>query len=543
MYFNNKFNKIRTIIFSMLYIVCLILQTMISMGKIPEVTKNFFSINGCIGALSICVMILNIITTNGRSFKVNVTIQLLNIFYMVVTMVRFRFFMPMPSLILTIINLFTSTILYKYLKKIQSNELELDKLSYTDISTGILNKKGLIKELRIKHNLGKEFYLALIGLEDIKRINDISNLEEGEKIIIALVNKWSEMNDKFVLARMGNNTFAMIVDDTSKDKMDKIMDNVIETTSIISKDYNVLINLFIGISHCTKDTSNIDLLITYAEITMNALKNKNKNAYEYFDADEYKKITKRYLTEKDIRVALENDSFEVVYQPQFDLKSHKLVGFESLIRMYDKKGNFVNTQEFILVAESSGLIYELDLWIIKNVLIQTSRYVKEHPAIEISINISGKHFIVPGFIDYIIKCLEFYNFNPKNLKIEITESSYIKDFDKTISVINELRSLGIKIALDDFGTGYSSLSYLTKIPTDLIKIDKSFIDEMEINEEKCSFVNMIINLGHFMRNKVIAEGVENKEQLDLLNKLKCDYIQGYVWGKPMFLKDIESIKD
>jgi EAL domain-containing protein (putative c-di-GMP-specific phosphodiesterase class I) len=139
--------------------------------------------------------------------------------------------------------------------------------------------------------------------------------------------------------------------------------------------------------------------------------------------------------------------------------------------------------------------------------------------------------------------LGFANFNPSNLKIEITESSYIKDFDEAIKVMDKLKSIGVKIALDDFGTGYSSLSYLARLPSDLLKIDKSFIDEMELDQGKCNFVDVIIKLGHIMNNKVIAEGVENNEQLTLLSFLGCDYIQGYVWGKPMSLEEIKHIKE
>jgi polar amino acid transport system substrate-binding protein len=240
---------------------------------------------------------------------------------------------------------------------------------------------------------------------------------------------------------------------------------------------------------------------------------------------------------------LANNSFELLYQPQFDVKDKKLVGFESLLRLRGKDGKFINTQEFINIAEKSGLIYEIDLWVVKNVLLQTADYIKQRPDIEISVNVSGKHLAIPGFVNYFVECLDKANFNPCNLKVEITESSYIKDFEEAVKVINRLKGIGIKIALDDFGTGYSSLSYLSRLPSDLLKIDKSFIDDIEIDKNKLNFVDIIIKLGHLMENKVIAEGVENTEQLSLLSFLGCDYIQGYVWGKPMTLEDIKKIKE
>ena len=347
---------------------------------------------------------------------------------------------------------------------------------------------------------------------------------------------------RFTMSYFGGSTFAL-VSDCEKYYMDEIISEIFDSIRLVNKEHNVVITVAVGISHYTQDTADVDQLITYAEAAMIQSKDVGKNKFTYFDSDSYKLLKKRYLTERDVRNALANDSFELLYQPQFSIKDHKVVGFESLLRLRGKDGKFVNTQEFINIAEKSGLIYEIDLWVIKNVLVQTADYVKNRPDVDISVNVSGKHITLPGFTDYIIKCLDFANFNPNNLKIEITESSYIKDFDESIKVMDKLKSIGIKIALDDFGTGYSSLSYLARLPSDLLKIDKSFIDDMEIDRGKCNFVDVIIRLGHIMNNKVIAEGVENTEQLALLSFLGCDYIQGYVWGKPMSLEEIKLIEE
>lgn len=539
MYFNNKHNWIRTLISSIGYMSCIVLQTLIGRGLIPDFFGNTFSINGVI---SFSFILFIIIGSNGKHLIAALTLQILNLSYMTAMVVALKNYAPLPSVILNCVGIIICFILSKYLKQVAKNEITIDTLVYIDNLTGLLNKQGFIKELYVKSNLGKEFYLAMIDLNDFRRINDITNHSEGDRILKNLAQLWSMIPKRFTMSYFGGSTFAL-VSDCEKYYMDEIISEIFDSIRLVNKEHNIVITVAVGISHYTQDTADVDQLITYAEAAMIQSKDVGKNKFTYFDSYSYKLLKKRYLTERDVRNALANDSFELLYQPQFSIKDHKVVGFESLLRLRGKDGKFVNTQEFINIAEKSGLIYEIDLWVIKNVLVQTADYVKNRPDVDISVNVSGKHITLPGFTDYIIKCLDFANFNPNNLKIEITESSYIKDFDESIKVMDKLKSIGIKIALDDFGTGYSSLSYLARLPSDLLKIDKSFIDDMEIDRGKCNFVDVIIRLGHIMNNKVIAEGVENTEQLALLSFLGCDYIQGYVWGKPMSLEEIKLIEE
>ena len=542
MYFNNKHNWIRALISSIGYMSCIVLQTLIGRGLIPGFLGNTFSINGVVGVIAFSFILFIIIGSNGKHLITALTLQILNLSYLTVMVVALKNYAPLPSVILNCVGIIICFILSKYLKQLAKNEITIDALVYIDNLTGLLNKQGFIKELYVKSNLGKEFYLAMIDLNDFRRINDITNHSEGDKILKNLAQLWSMIPKRFTMSYFGGSTFAL-VSDCEKYYMDEIISEIFDSIRLVNKEHNVVITVAVGISHYTQDTADVDQLITYAEAAMIQSKDVGKNKFTYFDSDSYKLLKKRYLTERDVRNALANDSFELLYQPQFSIKDHKVVGFESLLRLRGKDGKFVNTQEFINIAEKSGLIYEIDLWVIKNVLLQTADYVKNRPDVDISVNVSGKHITLPGFTDYIIKCLDFANFNPNNLKIEITESSYIKDFDESIKVMDKLKSIGIKIALDDFGTGYSSLSYLARLPSDLLKIDKSFIDDMEIDRGKCNFVDVIIRLGHIMNNKVIAEGVENTEQLTLLSFLGCDYIQGYVWGKPMSLEEIKLIEE
>ena len=542
MYFTNRYNWIRTTISSIGYLVCLIFQTLIGSGVLFSTFPNAFSLNGIFGVISFTFILFIVIGSNGNHVYVAIILQGINIILMLVPVIIMGSFISLPSIILSIVSIFISLVLSKYLKKIAYNEKYIDNIYYIDSFTGLLNKQGLLRELSIKSNLGKEFYLVMIDLNEFRRINDIKNQSEGDLILKELVGDWKNIPKSFTMSYLGGGTFA-IVAECSRAYMDEIIKELFNVVLNICSTHSVLISIAIGISHHTLDTACIDQLITYAEAAMLQSKEVGRNKYTYFDSDSYKKITHRYLTERDIRNALSNDTFEILYQPQFSITGRKIVGYESLLRMRNKDGEFVNTQEFINVAEKSGLIYDIDIWVIKNVLSQMSDYIKKNPDIEISINVSGKHITIPGFVEYIVRCLDYSDFCPLNLKIEITESSYIKDFDEAIKVLNRLKSMGIKIALDDFGAGYSSLSYLARLPTDTLKIDKYFIDDMEVDQGKCNFVDIIIKLGHIMNNSVIAEGVEKTEQLTLLSFLGCDFIQGFVWGKPMTLLEIEKLED
>lgn len=508
----------------------------------PDVFGDSFSINGILDIVAFSFVISIIIGSKGKHLKVAVIIQIINILFLSLSVIFRKLYTPLPSLILSCVSIIVCCTLSKYLKQLSENASTIDNLIYLDSLTGLLNKRGFMKELYVKSNQGKEFYLAMIDLNDFRRISDITNHSEGDRILKNIAQSWLKIPMDFTVSYFGEGTFAL-VSECKKYYIDNIISEMFNSIKFIDSEYNVLITLAVGISHYTQDTSNIDQLITYADTAMIKSKEAGKNKVTYFDYDSYNLIKNRYNIERNVRDALVKNKFEILYQPQFSLLEHTVVGFESLLRLRDSNGNFINTQDFINIAENSGLIYEIDLWVIKNVLMQTSEYVKERPEVDISVNVSGKHITTPGFIDYIVRCLELANFNPKNLKIEITESSYIKDFEDAIKAIDKLKNIGVKIALDDFGTGYSSLSYLTRLPSDLLKIDKSFIDGIELDQSKCNFVDIIIKLGHIMNNKVIAEGVENTEQLTILSVLGCDYIQGYVWGKPMSFEEVKYIKE
>ena len=245
--------------------------------------------------------------------------------------------------------------------------------------------------------------------------------------------------------------------------------------------------------------------------------------------------------ERKIREALENGTFYFNLQPQFDMH-HRLRGFEALARMKDTDGTAISPGEFIPVAEKVGLVDKVDGIVLRKSTAFFGELLNRTGAdITLSVNISVRHLMKNDFLDEIREALTSSGVPANNLEIEITESIMIDSVDKALKCIDELKAMGIKIAIDDFGTGYSSLSYLNRFPADLLKVDKSFIDEMNTSESSRQYVSAIISMGHIMGFDVISEGVEEEEQIDTLREIGCDFIQGFVWGRPLMPDAAEKL--
>ena len=242
-----------------------------------------------------------------------------------------------------------------------------------------------------------------------------------------------------------------------------------------------------------------------------------------------------------IRDALENETLYYNLQPQFDI-NHNLRGFEALARMKDADGSFISPGEFIPVAEKVGLIDQVDGMVFRKSAMFFGELIRKTNAdIMLSVNVSVRHLMKNDFFDEICEVLKNSGIPANRLEIEITESIMIDSVDKALQCIDQLKAMGIQIAIDDFGTGYSSLSYLNRFPANLLKVDKSFIDTMNKSESAKHYVSAIISIGHIMGFEVISEGVEDMEQVEALREIGCDFIQGFIWGRPLMPDAAEEL--
>ena len=302
----------------------------------------------------------------------------------------------------------------------------------------------------------------------------------------------------------------------------------------------LFITASIGISVYPLNGTSLNELIKNADTAMYFAKRSGRNNYKFYTENMNSKFMKNLDLENKMRKALKNEEFYLEYQPQVNAFTKKIISCEALIRWKNPEFGIVSPNEFIGIAEDSGLILPMTKWILEKVFFEVKKIIEIDPNIYISINISGyqiKHSDLPQMIEDV---LDKENIDLKHIELELTESMLMDDVSKNIETMLKLKDLQIKLAIDDFGTGYSSLSYLKKFPIDRLKIDKMFIDGISTNEEDKIIVKTIISMSHNLGFKVIAEGVETKQQFDFLKTHGCDGIQGYYFSKPVSIEKIQE---
>lgn len=413
----------------------------------------------------------------------------------------------------------------------------LDKRMVADYVTSLHNGRGLILALKNKIYNKESFYVIYIEIENFKFLNDNYGFDFGDELRKIVTKRIKNIIKGYGVAGCVDRSSFMIVLNGECDAK-QVAAETLHTISdkITIKKDEVEIDCFLspyaGIAKCPDDTTDAETLMKYSDIAMYYASMSKKNRIVFYEPQMDEKLKRQIEIEKIIKKALASDGFYLVFQPQFSTQEKKLRGFETLLRLRDSDGKNLSPAEFIPAAEKNDLILEITAWVLQNALKTFADLVKGTDLM-ISINASSKNMESGLFVQEISEALERTGFPAKNLEIEITEYSLLQSFDQTIENIKALREMGVQVALDDFGTGYSSLSYLEKLPINLLKIDKSLVDDIESNFKSQQFVNAVIYMGHLMGCEVICEGVESEGQLRLLKDNKSDFIQGYIWGKPL----------
>lgn len=419
---------------------------------------------------------------------------------------------------------------------------------FTDELTGLLNRHGMMQLIQDKIDEKKKFYLVKIDLENfhITKVNYGQSFADKleQKISTMLMN---ELLKTSKVARMSEDDWVFLVEDSSPETTNAIrarIENWVNRKLTIQKDGNlieVFLNIYAGVVHFPNNETTAEKLLACADIAKSYAKEKNKDHFVFFDESMRQKVSDDIELEKLIRKGIDNDYFYMMYQPQFKIQGKKLRGLESLIRMKTPEGKFISPADFIPVCERSDLIIELDNYVLNRVMKELRDFVREKPETVVSVNVSAKNICKLDFAERVIELLKKNDFPAKSLEIEITEYCIVQSIERTIANIEKLHEAGVMIALDDFGTGYSSLHFLTQLEIDLLKVDKSLVDEIETNKKSLDFVKSVVGIGHMLGCEVISEGVEEDGQLNLLKETGCDFIQGYLWGKPQMLEDIKKL--
>lgn len=444
------------------------------------------------------------------------------------------------------INLMTGiaiSIIYINNLRVEKYQEEIHRQAVTDSLTGLPSRFACTEMMGRLIKKGDQFVIVSLDLNNLKNINDTMGHELGDKVLVEIANRLktvaeSSPDDKCdFVARLGGDEFCLLIRDYETD--DDILDTIRLYESEIKRKitidgYDYFMTANFGYAEYLLDGDNESSLYSCADAALHEIKRAGAGSNNILRfSSELLKTAKFLDMERKIRIALHEDSVLFYLQPQYDM-NHNLRGFEVLARLKDSDGSIIRPDDFIPVAEEAGLIARLDLQVFKKAACFLSEYVRNtNPDILLSTNVSVKHLMKNNFIEEIEAAIEQSGIPAKNVELEITESIMIDSAEKALQCINRVRSMGMKIAIDDFGTGYSSLSYLNKFPVNLLKIDKSFIDQVDSSDSSEKYVEAIISIGHILNCKVISEGVETDSQLETLKSIGCDYIQGYIWGKPM----------
>ncbi|MBP0963977.1 MAG: bifunctional diguanylate cyclase/phosphodiesterase [Oscillospiraceae bacterium] len=424
---------------------------------------------------------------------------------------------------------------HRHLIKMEQDEERLRRLSVTDPLTGLNNRRSIMEHVNSRIADNVPFSVIFIDLDNFKYINDTMGHACGDIVLCEASRRWNELSgDDVYIGRMSGDEFAMIVTGRSDEEVIEFAKHILSVLS--EKIYTGKCDYYAtgsaGIAAYPRDGGDCESLFRFSDTAMYKAKSRGKNQVCSFDSNMLSEIKNELSIENEIRGALKYNRFYLVFQPQFETENKRLRGFETLLRLKDSEGQPIPPSVFIPIAEKSGLILDIDRWVLRHAMLSFSESIADGADFVLSVNVSARHVTEKGFADEVSQIMDETGFPPEMLEIEVTESCFISSVDDAVAALLEIKALGVKIALDDFGTGYASLSYLQRLPIDLLKVDKSFIDDMTDRDDGGNFVKAIISIGHMFNCKVISEGVELDSQLQILRELKCDYIQGYIWGKP-----------
>jgi len=428
-------------------------------------------------------------------------------------------------IIITFINITSEREYYRKLKK----------TLITDPMTGFSNRTGFADSFSITMETArfKGFYAALlvIDIDNLQNINDSLGSAAGDKVILDVAEVLKQFQREYIqIFRYGDDEFAVIITNfESNDSLVNFIDCIYDAFRLKQ------ISVSGGVAMFPTNTEQKDEMIRFADMAVHYAKKNGKNTFVYFEPEMHRIFIQRLTLQSKMNAALLESNFTQYYQPQFDVQTGTLRGFEALIRWNDEELGSIAPSVFIPIAEETGLIVPIGRWVLKTAITTLKTWqAKYNFRGIISVNVSPIQLLNDDFIEELEDLIFEYRIDPELLEIEITEGVMINNMNEAIEKLRQIKAMGCRVSLDDFGTGYSSLSYLQMLPLNTLKIDKAFINDITSKDGvQATITRSIIDMVEKMGLETIAEGVENTEQLDLLNKFNCNFVQGFLRGKPM----------
>lgn len=428
-------------------------------------------------------------------------------------------------------------------------EEKFQYLATHDSLTGLPNRVVLTDRISqlisVSKRDGHQFAVLFFDLDRFKLINDSLSHAGGDLLLQLVANRLrSSIREADTLARLGGDEFVAVINYVKNEKhlltiIRKIFNVFIDSFKI--NDSEIFVNSSMGICLYPRHGNNVEELLRNADMAMYRAKENGGNQFQFYTDDLSKRSVDRFELEKSLRQAIHNEEFFLCYQPQLDLISEKIISAEALIRWKHPNKGIVLPLTFIPLAEETGLINVIGEWVLKTACKQNKLWQDAGlPCIRIAVNVTTHQFQQPNFTNLVSKVLQETQLDPQYLELELTENVIINSIS-SIETIIKLKELGITIALDDFGTGYSSLNYLAKIPLDRVKIDQSFVQNINLNRGDEVIIQAIIGMAKNLNLKIMAEGVENKKQLDFLRSKRCKEVQGHYFSVPLHSYEMEEL--
>ncbi len=408
----------------------------------------------------------------------------------------------------------------------------------TNLPNRTLFKDRLSQAIISSKRHDKQFALLFIDLDQFKIINDSLGHHVGDLVLIEASKRLkSSIREEDTLARLGGDEFTIILKDVKNISdpsviASKIIENMKKEIKI--DDHTLFISLSVGISLYPQDATNDHDLIKFSDTAMYKAKEEGRDNYQFYSKDMTAHAFESVVMETSLRIAIKEDQFLVYFQPQYNALTDTIVGMEALVRWQHPQIGLVPPGKFIPLAEQNGLIIDIDNIVMIKAMKQFAKWYKDglRPG-KLALNLAMKQLAKKNYIEELLEIMKSIDFKPEWLALEVTEGQVMNNPHASIEKLNEISSMGIELALDDFGTGYSSLAYLKKLPLNKLKIDQSFVRDITTDEDDAAITKAIISLGKNLNMKLIAEGVETVEQKDFLVKNGCNFIQGYLYSRPI----------
>ncbi|MCU7725496.1 EAL domain-containing protein [Actinoplanes sp. KI2] len=425
-------------------------------------------------------------------------------------------------------------------------ERKLKRQAYTDSLTGLPNRamfRNRLKEAVAAHD-DLPATVLLLDLDDFKLVNDNLGHSAGDELLTTIADRLrAQVRPGDVLARLGGDEFAILIRDLdpadASSLAERLLEAAYEPVRLASRDITCSLSIGIATSVCEPGVSGLvcaDQLLGNADLAMYAAKRAGRNTYAVFDPTMTISVLEEAQQRADLEHALEHEEFRVHYQPVVDMHTQRLTAVEALVRWQHPRDGLLGPYHFIAGAEANGLIVPLGRWVLREACAQLARWRAESPdaaEIKVNVNLSARQFQYAGLVDDVAAALADAGLDPASLTLEITESMLMVDIEAAKETLHALRRLGVRLAIDDFGTGYSSLSYLKQLPVDVIKIDKTFVDEVDVDEDDVALVDAVAGLSQALKMQTVAEGIETNAQWETLRRIGINQGQGYLFSKPI----------